>query len=343
MAGYKKLWWTLIAVLAITFGILGYFGNEVYREAPPIPERFVSVNGQTLMTGESILDGQTAWQSVGGMQLGSIWGHGAYQAPDWTADWLHRELVAWLNIAAAEVFAAEYEDLTPAQQNQLQFELKQAYRTNTYDALTDEVVLDARRVQAIEQTADYYVRLFSDDATLQSTRESYAMKENTLPSLERRERMAEFFFWTAWAAATERPDADITYTNNWPHEPLIDNRPSPENIIWSIVSVILLIAGVGFLIWAWAFLRQHDEEEVEIPTRDPISLVKLTPSQKSLGKYLFIVVALFSFQVLLGGLTAHYTVEGQEFYGFEISQWFPYSLVRTWHIQAALFWIATAS
>ncbi|WP_258240803.1 nitric-oxide reductase large subunit [Pseudidiomarina homiensis] len=341
MAGYKKLWWTLIAILAITFGILGYFGHEVYREAPPIPAKFVTTNGQTLMTEESILDGQTAWQSVGGMQLGSIWGHGAYQAPDWTADWLHRELLAWLEIAAAEEFMTQYDKLTPAQQNQLQFALKQAYRTNTYDAVSNEVVIDERRAQAIADTADYYIRLFSDDAALRSTRESYAMKENTLPSLERRERMAEFFFWTAWAAATERPDADVTYTNNWPHEPLIDNVPSAENIIWSIVSVILLIAGVGGLIWGWAFIRKHDEEDPAAPKQDPISLVKLTPSQKALGKYLFIVVALFTLQVLLGGFTAHYTVEGQEFYGINVSEWFPYSLVRTWHIQAALFWIAT--
>ncbi|OOF01656.1 nitric oxide reductase large subunit, partial [Salinivibrio sp. MA427] len=112
-------------------------------------------------------------------------------------------------------------------------------------------------------------------------------------------------------------------------------------IIWSIVSVILLIAGIGFLIWAWAFLRDKEEEELVAPEHDPISKVKLTPSQKALGKYLFIVVALFAFQVLLGGLTAHYTVEGQEFYGINISEWFPYSLTRTWHIQAAMFWIAT--
>jgi len=75
--------------------------------------------------------------------------------------------------------------------------------------------------------------------------------------------------------------------------------------------------------------------------KDPISLVNLTPSQKALGKYLFLVMALFIVQIFLGGFTAHYTVEGQEFYGINVSQWFPYSLVRTWHIQAALFWIAT--
>ncbi|WP_322406724.1 nitric-oxide reductase large subunit [Idiomarina sp. PL1-037] len=341
MAGYRKLWWTLIAVLAITFGLLGYFGTEVYREAPPIPDKFMSTNGKVIATEESVLDGQTAWQSVGGMQLGSIWGHGAYQAPDWTADWLHRELIAWLDIRANEVFGKPYEQLEGSQQNQLEYELKEEYRTNTYDKASDTVILSERRIQAIEQTGEYYSKLFSDDPELRPTRVSYAMKENTLPSEARRAVMNDFFFWTAWAASTERFDSDITYTNNWPHETLIDNVPSAENIIWSIVSVILLIAGVGFLIWAWAFLRQHDEEDPVAPEHDPIAKIKLTPSQKALGKYLFIVVALFSLQVLLGGLTAHYTVEGQEFYGINISEWFPYSLTRTWHIQAAMFWIAT--
>jgi nitric oxide reductase subunit B len=340
MAKYRRLWFLLIGILAVTFTLLGYFGAEVYREAPPIPEQVVSADGDTLMTEESILDGQTAWQSVGGMQLGSIWGHGAYQAPDWTADWLHRELRAWLEIAAREEYGQEWHSLSGQQQNALQYDLKTEYRTNTYDAATSTLNLSERRVEAIAETADYYSRLFSDAPELQSTRENYAMKENTLPNAERRERMTEFFFWTAWAAATERPNSDVTYTNNWPHEPLIDNRPSGENVVWSLISVVLLIAGVGGLIWAWAFLRKEDEEP-QAPIKDPLSAVGLTPSQKALGKYLLLVVGLFTFQVMLGGFTAHYTVEGQGFYGIETSEWFPYSLMRTWHIQSAMFWIAT--
>lgn len=341
MADYRKLWWILISVLAITFGLLGYFGTEVYREAPPIPDRVETADGTLLMTEDSILDGQTAWQSVGGMQLGSIWGHGAYQAPDWTADWLHRELVNWLEIAAQQEYGAPYASLNGQQQNALQYQLKEAYRTNTYDSARDTVVLSERRAEAMAQTAAYYHSLFGGDPALQSTRENYAMKENTLPDPERRQRMTEFFFWTAWAAATERPDSDVTYTNNWPHEPLIDNKPTAENIIWSIVSVVLLIAGIGGLVWAWAFLRKHDEDEPEAPIKDPLTNVALTPSQRALGKYLLLVVGLFTFQVMLGGFTAHYTVEGQSFYGINVSEWFPYSLVRTWHIQSALFWIAT--
>ncbi|MCW8867057.1 nitric-oxide reductase large subunit [Marinobacter adhaerens] len=340
MAKYRRLWFLLIGILAVTFTLLGYFGAEVYREAPPIPDRVVSADGDTLMTEESILDGQTAWQSVGGMQLGSIWGHGAYQAPDWTADWLHRELETWLEIAALEEYGQEWHSLSGQQQNALQYDLKTEYRTNTYDAATSTLHLSERRSEAIARTADYYSRLFSDAPELQSTRENYAMKENTLPSAERRERMTEFFFWTAWAAATERPDSEVTYTNNWPHEPLIDNRPSGENVVWSLISVVLLIAGVGGLIWAWAFLRKEDEEP-QAPLKDPLSAVGLTPSQKALGKYLLLVVGLFTFQVMLGGFTAHYTVEGQGFYGIQTSEWFPYSLMRTWHIQSAMFWIAT--
>ncbi|MGV5307242.1 nitric-oxide reductase large subunit [Pseudomonas aeruginosa] len=338
MGEYRKLWWTLLAVLAVTFGILGYFGREVYRQAPPIPDEVRSVAGDHLFSGTDILDGQTAWQSVGGMQLGSIWGHGAYQAPDWTADWLHRELTTWLELGAREQYGKAFGELDEDQQAVLRSRLQREYRHNR--ARNGVLTLSERRVEAIRQTATYYVALFGDDPTLQHSRRSFAMKENTLPSLERREEMTHFFFWTAWAAATERPDSVATYTNNWPHEPLVGNQPTAENVMWSIVSVVLLIAGVGFLVWAWAFLRK-EEEEPHPPLHDPISLVGLTPSQKALGKYLLLVVGLFTFQVMLGGGTAHYTVEGQDFYGLPLSQWFPYSLLRTWHIQSALFWIAT--
>ena len=340
MGVYKKYWFTLIGVCIVMFSLLGYFGAEVYRSAPPMPDKVVTAEGRSLFTGEQIIDGQTAWQSVGGMQLGSIWGHGAYQAPDWTADWLHRELTAWLDLAAQERHGKPYAELDAGAQGALRAELKAEYRASGVDD-SNTLVVSERRAQAIAQTATYYDQLFSDAPALRQSRQSFAMKENTLPSAERREAMTRFFFWTAWAAATERPGSDVTYTNNWPHEPLIDNQPSGENIVWSIASVVILLAGIGFLVWGWAFLRDHDEPLPAAPARDPLSLVGLTPSQRSLGKYLFLVVALFVFQVFLGGFTAHYTVEGQHFYGIDVSQWFPYALTRTWHIQAALFWIAT--
>ena len=341
MGPYRKLWFLLIAVVMVTFSLLGYYGGEVYRQAPPIPEQVVTSDGKALFTKDDILDGQTAWQSVGGMQLGSIWGHGAYQAPDWSADWLHRELTAWLDLAAQQTHQQPYAALDGPRQAALRDQLKTEYRGNRADASSGVLTVSVRRAQAMASTAAYYERLFADGPELRKSRESFAMKENTLPSAERRSQLTRFFFWTAWAAATERPGKTVTYTNNWPHEPLIGNQPSSENIIWSIASVVILLAGIGFLVWAWAFLRRHDEPLPAAPARDPLTTFTLTPSQRSLGKYLFLVVALFVFQVFIGGLTAHYTVEGQKFYGVELSKWLPYTLTRTWHIQSALFWIAT--
>ncbi|MDP1567971.1 MAG: nitric-oxide reductase large subunit, partial [Polaromonas sp.] len=155
MASYKKLWFILIGIVAVTFSLLGYYGTEVYRQAPPIPEQVVSADGKPLFTAEGILDGQTAWQSVGGMQLGSIWGHGAYQAPDWTADWLHRELTAWLALGAKEQHGKAYADLDGTAQAALREALRAEYRGNRTDAATGVLTVSNRRAQAMASTAAY--------------------------------------------------------------------------------------------------------------------------------------------------------------------------------------------
>lgn len=342
MGEYRKLWWTLISVLTVTFLILGISGAEVYRKAPPIPTEVVTASGKSLMTREDIMAGQAAWQSTGGMQLGSIWGHGAYQAPDWTADWLHRELTTWLTLAALEAYDRPFDELDVEQKAALVHRLKQEYRSNGLEPSTGIVTVSERRGAAIALTAAHYDRLYGSDPALRGMRDNYAMKEGTLPGAGKRAALADFFFWTAWAASTQRPGTIATYTNNWPPEPLIGNQPTPENILWSLACVVILIAGVGALIWGWAFLRRHDDTPLVTADKDPLTLAALTPSQRALGKYLFVVLALLVFQVFIGGFTAHYTIEGQSFYGIDVSQWFPYALTRTWHVQSAVLWIATA-
>ncbi|UJF24541.1 nitric-oxide reductase large subunit [Suttonella sp. R2A3] len=342
MKSYKWLWATLVITMVITFSVLGYYGREVYREAPPIPQTFVSESGETIYSQDDIFAGQSAWQSIGGMSVGTVWGHGAYQAPDWTADWLHRELLSWMDIEAQKQFGKSYDALDEENQSLIELRAKLAFRENTYNTESGAVTLSDQRIAAIKNTAVYYDKLFGDDPEYQKSREHFAMKENTLSDADKRAQMTGFFFWSSWAASTNRPNMDVTYTNNWPHEPIIDNVPTTENIMWSVASVVLLVFGVGMVIWLWAFYSEKDPEVPTAPKQDPLSLVTLTPSQKALWKYLLVVVALFCVQVLLGGFTAHYTVEGQEFYGIPVSQWLPYSLTRTWHIQSAIFWIATA-
>ncbi|MCC6553726.1 MAG: nitric-oxide reductase large subunit [Polyangiaceae bacterium] len=338
----NRYWWGLGLTLLFAFTVLGFFGREVYRQAPPIPERVVTAGGETFATRDDILTGQEVWQSTGGQQLGSIWGHGAYQAPDWSADWLHRESVALLDLWAARDHAKPYAELAPEQQAGLRERLKREMRANTYDAATGTVTISADRAEAARAAAAHYDALYGDAPALRELREAYAMREATVPDPARRRALTRFFFWTSWASATERPGLEITYTNNWPHEPLIDNHPSAANVVWSIVSVVLLLLGIGALVWWRAFRGGDEEPAIEPPASDPLGSLVLTPSMKATAKYLAAVVGLFVVQVGLGALTAHYTVEGQALYGYDLSRHLPYSLTRTWHIQTAVFWIATA-
>jgi nitric oxide reductase subunit B len=341
MKQYRVLWWSLLAVLAVTFTIFGFCGVEIYRQAPPIPREVRDPAGSVLWTKDDILAGQDAWRSTGGMELGSIWGHGAYQAPDWSADWLHSELIAWLDCAALETQDKPFDALSQDDKAVLLAQLQREYRTNTYNPTTGVLTLSSRRVAAIAKTARHYRALFGADPALRVMRDNYAMKDDTLPSDTDRTQLTRFFAWTAWVAATERPGTVATYTANWPPEPLIANRPTTENIMWSLACVVILVLGVGALIWGWAFLRGQEDHSPTAPLFDPLATLSLTPSQRSLGKYVFLVIALFVFQVFIGGFTAHYTTEGQSFYGLQVSRWFPYALTRTWHLQSALLWIAT--
>ena len=341
MGEYKKYWIAVVAVLIIGFSILGYLGTDVYHQAPPVPTAYVSQDGQVLFTKEDILHGQSAWQSTGGQSVGTVLGHGAYQAPDWTADWLHKEVSVMLDIKSQEAFGVLYDQLGPAEQAAIKEVVKKEYLGS---AVREDgtVVLSPERITAMNLTGRYFVELYGDNPDLTLTRDHFAMKDNTLPELQDRIDMARFFFWTTWMASTQRPGTDATYTNNWPHEPLLDHNPTPESIAWSVVSVIILLCGIGVVVWLWAFGKKDDEHALVPPTEDPISKITLTPSQRALGKYLFTILALFLFQLGMGGIIAHYTVEGQAFYGIPLAQYFPYSIARTWHIQASLFWIAMA-
>ena len=344
MSNIRTLWIGLAALLLTSFAVLLWSGSEINRVKPPLPERVVSSEGAALYTRADIERGRQVWQSMGGMQLGSIWGHGSYVAPDWSADWLHREAVAILDLQAQRSgVAARYDLLAEDERIALQGQLAPRMRKNTYDPVTGTITLDAERAVAISNVAAHYVSLFGNDPATAQLRDDYAMKNNTVADAEHRAALTAFFWWTSWAATTERPDGSgVTYTNNWPSEPLVGNRPPPSMFVWSAFSVLFLIAGIALLGWHYAATHGRDAAPHKLPASDPLAMMRITPSMKATAKYFWLVLALFLAQIGLGAMTAHYQVEGQEAYGFALSEYLPYSLSRTWHTQLAVLWIATA-
>ncbi|MEP7160792.1 MAG: nitric-oxide reductase large subunit [Dermatophilaceae bacterium] len=332
----RRWWVALIMVVVGSFGVLLWMGLKINQEKPPLPNQVVAVSGQTVMTQDDIVEGQKIWQSIGGQQIGTVWGHGAYVAPDWTADWLHREATTLLDGWATQLGAASYDRLSPEQQGALKARLKETLRTNTYDPASGTITLSPDRVATYKANQQYYADLFRDG------NERYAIPRGAITDEQAAKTMADFFWWTAWAASTDRPDSNISYTQNWPHEPLIDNVPTPANVLWSLISFILLLGGIAGMVYYHTSQNDEDGDPSRVPEQDPLLGYESTPSQKATLKYFFVVGALFVLQITMGIIVGHYGVEGGGLYGIPIDEVLPYAVARTWHTQLGIFWIATA-
>ncbi|MEP7297144.1 MAG: nitric-oxide reductase large subunit [Burkholderiales bacterium] len=339
MNNNNRLWRWLAFIFVLSFGALGYLGYQIYLTAPPIPKSVVTADGTVLFTGEQIQSGQQAWMAAGGQQLGTVWGHGSYVAPDWSADWLHREATALQAIRSQQHQAAA--TLTNADRAAIAATLKEEMRRNTYDESLGTITVSAERAKAIREVATHFEGLFGTEPSLATLRDQYAMTEGSLPARADREALAAFFFWTSWAATTDRPgETRLSYTSNWPHEPMVGNTMSDSAAIWSMVSIILLLAAIAAMLWLHGSTG-HEPASPPLPN-DPLLGAVATPSMRATRKYFFVVVGLMLLQIAMGAITAHYAVEGQAFFGIPLAQVLPYVVSRTVHTQIGIFWIATA-
>lgn len=331
----RKQWLAFWGVVIISFAVLGWAGLRIYQEKPPIPEWIVGTDGAIIVPPNGITEGQNVWQSLGGMEMGTVWGHGSYVAPDWTADYLHRECVFILGEWSQDQYQTDFEKLTAEQQAPLLARLKQVMRTNTYDPVTNTIKLDPVRKRAFDANLDHYLQVYmkGDDR--------YSIPAGTLTDPVRIKQMVSFYFWSSWAASTNRPKDDVSYTSNFPHEELVGNTAPADAIIWTGFSIIMLLAGIAMLVWYHAS-RKHEPIAEKLPAEDPLFSFEPTPSQKATIKYFWVVAGLFLAQIVMGVITAHFGVEGNNFFGISLTKFLPFVVTRTWHTQLGIFWIATA-
>jgi nitric oxide reductase subunit B len=327
---------SLFGAIAITL-IGGWYTAE---SAPPYPGSVVGPDGSVLTTREAILDGQEVWQKHGLMDNGSVWGHGTYRGNDYTATTLHLIGQAMRDARAVQSFRVAYsalaEPLRAGVDQGVVAELKQ----NRYDPAADRLSLTATEVYALDQVRAHWDRVFSEGER------ATVVSPGTVSSASERRSLADFFFWTAWAAGTLRPGKDLTYTNNWPPDRSVGNDLAPQAVTWSIASLVGLMLALGTSLAAFFRFGFHEDESgVRLDERVGERLIGLpiTASQRKTAKFFVVVVALFLLQLTMGGLMAHYTVHPGEFYGIEsVSQNVPYNWPKTWHLQLAIFWIASA-
>lgn len=303
------------AVLVFLFGffVLGLLAYRTYSGQPPIPERVVGPDGAVVYTGDEIREGQKVFLRNGLMQYGSIFGHGGYLGPDYTADYLRRSA-----LAVRESYGGESSDRARAQ-------TISDYKENRYDPESRTLEFSAAQAGAFEEVREHYGRFFSEPTT------KFRLRPEAITDPREIKKLTAFFSWSAWAAATTRPGTSYTYTNNWPPEQLVGNQPSANVVVWSVLSLIALLGGIGLLFAAfgrWNFLGWHGRDQQELSFRSPGD-VPLTPAQRVCAWFFLVMAALFLIQTMVGAASQHYRAELGSFFGLDLGQFLPFNIVRT--------------
>lgn len=321
--------WVQGVALVMIFGffIMGLLAYRTYTASMPMPDKVVTESGQVVFTGDEITRGQELFQSRGLQEYGSIVGHGAYLGPDYTADYLRR---------ATEDVATQLRDGGMADTHDA---VVTEFRTNRFNPETRTLVFTDRQAEAFDRITQHYAEFFGEDST----------KHGLLPRLitdpAEIHDLTAFFAWTAWASAADRPGHNYSYTNNWPSEPRVDNGPTAQLIVWSTLSLIMLLGGTGIMFAVYGRWSQkigwHSAEAPMLSFRQP-GEVPLTRAQRSTIWFFAIVSLLFLAQALLGGAVQHYRADLSNFFGLDLAAILPYNLARTWHLQLALLWTAAA-
>lgn len=336
----------LIIVLILAFSLLIYGGAIIYKDKPPIPEKVVSDTGTVLFTDQDIQGGQAAFLRFGIMDYGSIFGHGGYLGPDFTADYLHNMGLKVQAFYAKQQYGKDYESLNGQEQAAIDYQVKTEMKTNRYNPATKTLQFTSAQTQGYNYLSNYYAKIFSEG------KPEWKVEKGLVPdapdatgstwhsdkALAR--QLGDYFAWSAWVASTNRPGLAYSYTNNWPGDSLTGNAVTGDSVLWSAASVGILLFVLGVILYIYLRYR-FSVEETDLSTVPSVETFPVTSSQLKTAKYFMVVAALFLAQSLLGSLTAHYFIE-QTFFGIPINKLLPFNISRTWHLQIAVFWIATA-
>ncbi len=330
--------WVIVSFV-VSMSVLIVGGIISLKKVPPYPRKIVDSNGNILIEHSRLINGQDTYQRYGLMDHGSVWGHGTLRGPDFSALTLRLKIDAIREYLSKNRFNKEYLHISSFEKSQIDEEVKRELKTNRYSANDSILILSDAQVFALSKVREYYENLFKN-GDLDLKNYGYGFLKNTIPDKNLREDIADFFFWTAWVTSVNRPDSNITYTN-WPFDRDAGNYLSEGAFLWSVAGIFALFLVLGVVIYLIHRYRLFYGDSKANAIAKTLIESPLSLSQYRAAKFFVVVVLLFILQTLMGGLMAHYTTHPGSFYIPIIGEIIPYSWAKSWHLQLAIFWIAT--
>jgi nitric oxide reductase subunit B len=331
-------WWrnSVILVLIIGFSILIWIAVRAYHDAPPIPDKVVGARGETVFAGADILAGQKVFLRYGLMENGTIWGHGAYLGPDFSAAYLHDLTLDAGEMIARRDFHGGLAGLTPIEKETVDAEVRHLLKKNRYSPETRTLIYTPEEIASFNGQIAKWTAYFSNPSI------NGGLMVGQIKNPVQIRQLTAFFAWAAWASVADRPGKSYSYTNNFPYDPAAGNTPGTASILWSTLSLITLLGGIAAVLFTFGKFNYLGWKGKGGRVRPMAPPGQFTETQRATMKFFVIVTLLFLAQVLVGGATAHYRADPSSFFGLDLAKYFPGNIFRTWHLQLAILWIATA-
>lgn len=328
----RFLKWTLLIVAIACFSALIWGTVQTYKDVPPLPDQFVSPNGQVIMTSSDIVAGKAGFQKADLMDYGSLYGMGSYFGDDYTAKYLVELGALTREAIAQQQFGKTYEQLAMGDQYVVKMtmedDLHQLNLTASTSTLPNAVVQAVGTLQK-EISQSLLTNNFAAGWT-----KAYSLDSNSAA------QVADFLIYSSFTTIAHRPGLNYSYTNNWPFEPSVGNAPTNATFLWTWSSFCFVFFCIGIILWLYEhYLNQVDDEPKEVLLS---SFKPLTASQKRLWKYFLVVAVVLLTQIAAGTVLAHYYSDRANFYGINPAPWLPFNFVRDVHIQTPLVWIGLA-
>jgi nitric oxide reductase subunit B len=334
-------WWPRSVVIVMIFGfaVLILMSFRAYQNAPPVPAKAVTPGGEVVFSAEDVAAGQEVFLKYGLMDNGTIWGHGGYLGPDFSAQTLHGLALHLAGQIAQDRFQTPYANLRENEKAAVDAAVAAAFKANRYDAATEALTLHDDGKAAFTEQVAYWTNHFADPA------KNGGLARGAVADPIELRKLTAFFVWTAWASAAQRPGSAHSYTNNFPYDPLVGNHHTGGALLWSAISLVFLLGGIAVVLLAFGkfdYLGWHAGTTASATRPAGARPPQTTPAQAATVKFMVVAGLLFLAQVLIGGALAHYRTEPGDFYRFDLSAVFPSNLLRAWHLQTMIFWVATA-
>ena len=290
-------WWGRGVLFTLVFGfsVLILIAVTTYRNVPPIPNRAVTSTGAVLFTGEDIASGQEVFLKYGLMDNGSVWGHGAYLGPDFSASYLHDLAVDVAEQTALARFGGSYAALADEDKSAVAGIVASRLRRNGYDPSTGVLTLAVGDHGFFDREQARWARYFEEPS------KNGGLRRNAITNPTELHALNAFFAWAAWASVAERPGTDHSYTNNFPYDRLAGNVPTASTLVWSAVSIIFLLCATGLVLLAFGFfsdLGWHGDRE---RAGGALQRDAMTPNQRTILKLIVVAAFLFLAQAVIGG------------------------------------------